>query len=358
MTALLQVEGVTKSWAGRCCRQSQRRGRGSRVLRPARPFRLRQDHLLRMIAGSEQLIRRILLDGEDITAMKTQSPADQPDVPVLRAVPAHVGLCQCRHGLEMGVMARSPSSGDRTKLWPWCSSPARPGASRISLRRPEAARWFWRARWCSSDRSCCCWMNPWARSTKAARAEIELKRLQQENRLPGRDHDQEEALTMADRIALLERGQNRAMGRSRPLRAAGQSCRSPISHRLTNFIEGHAKGIGLEVLARHSGRRQCRATVPEGVPAALAIRPERISLRPFRLPIPGRARSTVGLSRPGRHPPSSLGGDGTDPGCAPASLESALPSRRSRAGASIAPGPPNMHVCWSNKGQFVTAREL
>jgi len=111
---------------------------------------------------------------------------------------------------------------------------------------------------------------------------LELKRLQHETGITFLivTHDQEEALVMADRIALMNQGLIAQLGSPRALyeEPANRFVADFIG--LMNLIEGQvapgglvAEGLGRVLPASRSG-------LPIGMPAALAIRPERIRVRP------------------------------------------------------------------------------
>jgi spermidine/putrescine ABC transporter ATP-binding subunit len=105
--------------------------------------------------------------------------------------------------------------------------------------------------------------------------QIELKKLQQDTGIAFVvvTHDQEEALTLADRIALLDRGRIVQLATPRELydRPVNRFAADFIG--LMNFIEGEANGSGF--VAKGLGV----LPGPAGAgPATLAIRPERVHL--------------------------------------------------------------------------------
>jgi spermidine/putrescine ABC transporter ATP-binding subunit len=126
---------------------------------------------------------------------------------------------------------------------------------------------------------------------KALREEmqIEIKRLQ---RMLGITvifvtHDQTEALTMADRIAVLDGGRLQQWGAPRELYESPRSAFVAGFIGETNFLDGHAVGDaadgGTVVVALRSGGRARAAAVGalrEGAPVRVAVRPERLSLAP------------------------------------------------------------------------------
>jgi spermidine/putrescine ABC transporter ATP-binding subunit len=105
--------------------------------------------------------------------------------------------------------------------------------------------------------------------------QIELKRLQQDTGIAFVvvTHDQEEALTLADRIALLDRGRIVQLASPRELydRPVNRFAADFIG--LMNFIDGAVAHSGFE--APGLGRLPAPNGVADG-PAALAIRPERV----------------------------------------------------------------------------------
>src|SRR5262245_43452271 len=104
--------------------------------------------------------------------------------------------------------------------------------------------------------------------------QIELKRLQQDTGIAFVvvTHDQEEALTLADRIALLDRGRIVQLATPRELydRPVNRFAADFIG--LMNFIEGAANGSGF--VAKNIGA----LPAPSGTGTLLAIRPERVRL--------------------------------------------------------------------------------
>ncbi|MGH6891890.1 MAG: ABC transporter ATP-binding protein [Dongiaceae bacterium] len=107
--------------------------------------------------------------------------------------------------------------------------------------------------------------------------QIELKRLQQDTGIAFVvvTHDQEEALTLADRIALLDRGKIVQLATPRELydRPVNRFAADFIG--LMNFVDGKVAQGGFE--APGLGRLPAPNGVADG-PAALAVRPERVRL--------------------------------------------------------------------------------
>jgi putative spermidine/putrescine transport system ATP-binding protein/mannopine transport system ATP-binding protein len=126
---------------------------------------------------------------------------------------------------------------------------------------------------------------------KALREEmqIEIKRLQ---RMLGVTvifvtHDQTEALTMADRIAVLDGGRLQQWGAPRELYETPGSAFVAGFIGETNFLDGHAlaasaDGGSVEVALRSGGcaRASAVGALREGAAVRVAVRPERLRLGP------------------------------------------------------------------------------
>ena len=107
--------------------------------------------------------------------------------------------------------------------------------------------------------------------------QIELKRLQQDTGIAFVvvTHDQEEALTLADRIALLDRGRIVQLATPRELYDKPVNRFAADFIGLMNFVDGSVAGSAFE--APGLGRLPAPNGVADG-PAALAIRPERVQV--------------------------------------------------------------------------------
>jgi spermidine/putrescine ABC transporter ATP-binding subunit len=105
--------------------------------------------------------------------------------------------------------------------------------------------------------------------------QIELKRLQQDTGIAFVvvTHDQEEALTLADRIALLDRGRIVQLATPRELYDKPVNRFAADFIGLMNFIDGAVAQSGFE--APGLGKLPAPNGIADG-PAALAIRPERV----------------------------------------------------------------------------------
>jgi spermidine/putrescine ABC transporter ATP-binding subunit len=110
--------------------------------------------------------------------------------------------------------------------------------------------------------------------------QIELKRLQQDTGIAFVvvTHDQEEALTLADRIALLRDGRIVQIGGPRELydRPVNRFAADFIG--LMNFIDGLVVAEGFEI--QGLGRLPLGAPPAKQGPAVMAVRPERIQMSP------------------------------------------------------------------------------
>jgi spermidine/putrescine transport system ATP-binding protein len=114
---------------------------------------------------------------------------------------------------------------------------------------------------------------------------VELKQLQQETAITFVfvTHDQEEALTMSDRIAVMSEGRVQQVG------TAHEIYNRPVNHFVADFI-GETNFLDVEILAVEDGRARCRApagleldaeavnAAAPGARASLSVRPERIGV--------------------------------------------------------------------------------
>ncbi len=115
--------------------------------------------------------------------------------------------------------------------------------------------------------------------------QIELKRLQHETGITFIfvTHDQEEALTMSDRIAVMSRGKVLQVGSPRDIydRPSERFVANFIGE--TNFLEGHVAEIkGREAVVKLPGSAVISAGLPEGVnpsgKVTVVVRPEHADL--------------------------------------------------------------------------------
>ncbi len=248
--------------------------------------------LLRLIAGFERPdTGRVLLDGRDITAI----PPNRRPVNMMfqsYALFPHMSVSgNVSYGLEMEGMKGPERSrrvaealdlvrlGDLAKRRPDQLSGGqrqRVALARALIKRPRALLLD----------------EPLAALDKKLRGEmqVELKRLQHETGIAFLvvTHDQEEALAMADRIALMQDGRVAQMDSPRALyeRPANRFVAGFIG--LMNFFEGRAAAGGVEVeglgLLKAEGGQS-------GEAATLAVRPER--LRVHLAPISSESANTL-----------------------------------------------------------------
>ena len=117
--------------------------------------------------------------------------------------------------------------------------------------------------------------------------QMEIKRVHRERRMSVLyvTHDQEEALTMSDRIAVFNQGRIEQVGTPEEIyeRPATRFVAAFIGE--TNFFAGHAVGTdkGRTMISgqgAHAGMLGCRehAPMPAGTPVVIAVRPERLTL--------------------------------------------------------------------------------
>jgi iron(III) transport system ATP-binding protein len=166
--------------------------------------------LLRLIAGFNQhQSGELLVDGKDITGtppharnvgMVFQNYALWPHMTVWDNVA--FGLVERRE-------TRTPSAARWAPRWSWWAWADYASAGPTSCRAASSSAWRWRAPWSSSP-SCCCWTSrcpTWTRQLRVQMRE-ELLNLQRTLGLTTIfvTHDQEEAMTTADRMAVLDKG--------------------------------------------------------------------------------------------------------------------------------------------------------
>ena len=173
-----------------------------------------------------------------------------------------------------GARAREPDASSRS-----ARPTSSPAASSSASRSP--------ARWCCG-RACCCSTSRSARSTRKLRKnlQVELKALQAELGITFVfvTHDQEEALTMSDRIAVMNNGHvEQAASPRDDLRGAADGVRRRLPRRLEPAPRRGRRArrrrrarsaIGDRVFRCQQGEIDARGEVK------VMIRPERIEIEP------------------------------------------------------------------------------
>ncbi len=107
---------------------------------------------------------------------------------------------------------------------------------------------------------------------------IELKRLQREVGITTIyvTHDQEEALTMSDRIAVMDRGRVQQVATPRGLYETPETAFVAGFIGNINLLAGHATGHG--TVDCHGLKMATTGFAPAGAPVTIALRPERVRL--------------------------------------------------------------------------------
>jgi spermidine/putrescine ABC transporter ATP-binding subunit len=240
--------------------------------------------LLRMIAGFEVPDEgRILLDGTDITALRASRRPVNLMFQSYALFPHMTVAGNIAYGLEMEkrpkaeiakrveeVMAMAELTGLAGRKPDQLSGGQR---QRVALARALVKR----PRVLLLD-------EPLAALDKKLRAQmqLELKRLQHEVGITFVvvTHDQEEALVMADRVALMRAGRVEQLGEPQALYENPASRFVADFIGVTNFFEGELVAGGLSI----SAHGVLAADVPNGTQpgreASLAVRPERMGLSP------------------------------------------------------------------------------
>ncbi len=227
--------------------------------------------LLRLIAGFEFPTRgEILLNGEDIAAHAALQAAGQHGLPELRAVPAYDGGRE--HRLRPAD-ARQPKAEVSRRASPQMLKLVRMEAlagrktSQISGGQQQRVAL---ARALAPQPKVLLLDEPLSALDYKLRKEmqIELKRLQRETGITFIfvTHDQEEALTMSDRIAVMSAGKILQVGTSaRDLRRSGRPLRRRL-HRRDQFPAGPDHGrltAARREVDLHAVGRDLRAAFPK-----------------------------------------------------------------------------------------------
>ena len=249
---------------------------GRRVLRDARPVGLGQDHRAaddRRLRAADR--RRGAPRRPRRHPRRAVRPRRQHGLPGLRAVPAHDGAAERRlrpDGQE-GRQARAPASGP-TRRWPRCGS--RASASGDPASSPAASGSGWRspAPW-STGPGCCCSTSRSAPSTSscASRCRSSSRRIQRDVGITFLfvTHDQEEALTMSDRIAVFNRGRIEQVGTAAEVYERPASAFVAGFVGTSNLLQGEpavspARRPGAGLGAAREGPHRARARLPRHGP--------------------------------------------------------------------------------------------
>ena len=136
------------------------------------------------------------------------------------------------------------------------------GESRRSSRAASASGWRWAGR-CHASRPCSCWTSRSRTSTPQLRTELraELKRLHAQvgTTMIFVTHDQVEAMTLGDRIAVLDRGRLQQFGS--PDEVYRRPCNLFVARFVgspsMNLLPGPVLGLGSRTCWPESGRRRC-----------------------------------------------------------------------------------------------------
>ena len=259
--------------------------------------------MLRLIAQERQP-RRILLEGQDITALP---PNRRPVNTVFQsyALFPHLTVEQnIAFGLEMQgrPVAEIRETVSRMLGLVKLEAMAQRKTSQLSGGQQRQGP---RHRLAHSRRSrrCCCLMNRCPRLIFKLRKEMqtELKRLQLQTGITFIfvTHDQEEALTMSDRIGVMNQGEILQIGDPHHLHRAGESFRRQFHRRNQRVERDHGSGRGTAFLG---GEVPVQGHAPAGAAVTVVVRPEQLRLEPEG------AADTV-------PPPSPAGSTGTDTHC-------------------------------------------
>ncbi|TDQ86453.1 spermidine/putrescine transport system ATP-binding protein/putrescine transport system ATP-binding protein [Dongia mobilis] len=283
MSALLEVAGVSKSFGPvKAVDNIDLTIGANEFFALLGPSGCGKTTLLRMIAGFEMPDQgRIILAGQDITGVKANKRPINLMFQSYALFPHMTVAGNVAYGLEMEGMRgaeldrRVAEALDLVQLSPLAKrKPAqlsggqkqRVALARALVKRPQLLLLD----------------EPLGALDKKLREQmqIELKRLQQETGIAFLvvTHDQEEALTMADRIALLKAGRVAQLDAPRALyeRPSSRFVADFIGQ--MNFLAGEVTAAGLEIPGLGCFGAVNLADHAIGTRAELAIRPERVEL--------------------------------------------------------------------------------
>ena len=198
---------------------------------------------LRLIAGFEQPTSgRILLDGADMSGVPPHKRNVNTVFQSYALFPFLTVFDNVAFGLRNRSWTRARPPAGSTRRWTWSSCARSRSAGLGRCPAASSSGWPWPGPWCSARR-CCCWTSRSARWTPscAGRSRWSSRRSQERVGITFLyvTHDQEEALTMSDRLAVMNSGQDRADRRP----AAGlRGARGHVCGRLPRRVEPDAGG--------------------------------------------------------------------------------------------------------------------
>lgn len=296
MSALLEVIGVSKSFGPVKAVDNINIAIGANeFFALLGPSGCGKTTLLRMIAGFEVPDQgRILLDGQDITQVK----ANRRPINLMfqsYALFPHMNVAgNVAYGLEMEGMrgAELARRVDEVLALVQLTALAKRKPAQLSGGQKQRVAL---ARALVKRPKLLLLDEPLGALDKKLREQmqIELKRLQQETGIAFLvvTHDQEEALTMADRIALLKSGHIEQLDSPRALYERPRSRFVADFIGQMNFLEGMRTEAGLEIPGIGAFGAANLGEVALGTKGVLAIRPERVQLH--RNAVPGRLAVTI-----------------------------------------------------------------
>ncbi|WP_374310154.1 ABC transporter ATP-binding protein [Dongia sp.] len=283
MSALLEVTNVTKAFGPVLAVDNLSLSvGGNEFFALLGPSGCGKTTLLRMIAGFEQPDQgRILLDGVDITGLKANRRPINLMFQSYALFPHMTVAANVAYGLEMeGVRgAELARRVDEVLALVQLSALAKRKPAQLSGGQKQRVAL---ARALVKRPKLLLLDEPLGALDKKLREQmqIELKRLQQETGIAFLvvTHDQEEALTMADRIALLRQGHIAQLGEPRALyeRPSSRFVADFIGQ--MNFLDGVRVADGFEVPGLGIFPAANLADIAMGCAGSLAVRPERITV--------------------------------------------------------------------------------
>jgi spermidine/putrescine ABC transporter ATP-binding subunit len=284
MSPLLDVVGVSKSFGEIAAVDNLSLSvGGNEFFALLGPSGCGKTTLLRMIAGFEQPDRgRILLDGIDITGIKANKRPINLMFQSYALFPHMTVFANVAYGLEMEGLrgAELAKRVDAVLELVQLSALAKRKPAQLSGGQKQRVAL---ARALVKRPKLLLLDEPLGALDKKLREQmqIELKRLQQETGIAFLvvTHDQEEALTMADRIALLRAGRIAQLGEPRALYERPNSRFVADFIGQMNFLEGTRVAEGFAVPGLGLFNAANLDDVPLGAAGALAVRPERVAVQ-------------------------------------------------------------------------------